>query len=385
LPIPERDRDLFQLVPVVLPGGLGPHKYNDRRRLDAVELEDRRGSAIYDVLLTDCDGSLLETGRGNIFVVTDDAVRTPALDGRLLPGVTRQRAIDELARAGVDVVQGRLTLADLDGAAEVFVTSSLDRVQPIRHIESVGFCRSGPTAGWLRRRLSVPRPAPLHAPAGGSPGNGPPGRGVRLLLIDNYDSFVYNLDQLVRELGASTDVVRNDATTVDEVAAAAEHGRFHGVIVSPGPGRPTDAGISTALIQRLGPSIPVLGVCLGHQCVAEAYGARVVVAETVVHGKQSLVHHDGAGVFAGLEGPLQAGRYHSLVVSEQTLPPELQATAHSAGRVLMGVRHRDYRVEGVQIHPESILTPLGRHLLGNFLQTCATAGAARPSTAGARE
>jgi anthranilate synthase/aminodeoxychorismate synthase-like glutamine amidotransferase len=195
-----------------------------------------------------------------------------------------------------------------------------------------------------------------------------------LLIIDNYDSFVYNLDQLVRDLGARTDVVRNDVITPEEVIAAFQQKRFDGIIVSPGPGSPKDAGISTAVIRRLGPAVRILGVCLGHQCIAEAYGGQVVRAGEVLHGKQSFVHHDGEGVFRGLDAPLLAARYHSLVVSEQSLPPELRVTARTATNVVMGIRHREHPVEGLQIHPESILTLRGRHLLENFLEMCATDG-----------
>uniref|UniRef100_UPI0038B36336 anthranilate synthase component II n=1 Tax=Aeromicrobium terrae TaxID=2498846 RepID=UPI0038B36336 len=183
------------------------------------------------------------------------------------------------------------------------------------------------------------------------------------MFIDNYDSFVFNLVQYVRELGASAEVVRNDAVTVDEIAA----GGFTHLVVSPGPGTPSDAGVSVEAIRRLGPTLPVLGVCLGHQAIAEAYGAAVVRATEVVHGKPSLVHHDGTGVFAGLPTPLTCGRYHSLVVDPATLPDDLAITARTASRVVMGLRHRSHPVEGVQMHPESILTARGHDMLANFV------------------
>jgi len=192
-----------------------------------------------------------------------------------------------------------------------------------------------------------------------------PGAGLSVLVIDNYDSFVYNLDQYVRELGATTEVLRNDAATVDEITAAVASGQVHGLLVSPGPGSPDEAGISKALIARIGGAVPILGVCLGHQCIAEVYGARVRRADTVVHGKQSLVHHDGAGVFAGLSGPLPAGRYHSLIV-DPDLPDCLERSAWY-GDTVMAIRHRELPVEGVQFHPESVLTEHGRALLANFL------------------
>ncbi|WP_371811321.1 aminodeoxychorismate/anthranilate synthase component II [Aeromicrobium sp. CFBP 8757] len=190
-----------------------------------------------------------------------------------------------------------------------------------------------------------------------------------MLFIDNYDSFVYNLVQYVGELGGAAEVVRNDAVSVDELVAARERGDFTHLVVSPGPGAPSEAGISVEAIRRLGPSTPTLGVCLGHQAIAEVYGATVVRAPEVVHGKPSLVHHDGLGVYAGLPSPLVCARYHSLVVDPATLPDELLATAHTASGVVMGLRHRTHPVEGVQMHPESILTPRGHDLLQTFLST----------------
>ncbi|MHB8507593.1 MAG: anthranilate synthase component II [Candidatus Dormibacteria bacterium] len=192
----------------------------------------------------------------------------------------------------------------------------------------------------------------------------------KILVIDNYDSFTYNLVQYLAELGADPEVVRNDAISVDEVRAADPDG----IVISPGPCTPSEAGISVELVRALGASTPILGVCLGHQAIGEAYGAEVVRAPRVMHGKLSPVEHDNLGVFAGLPSPLLATRYHSLVVDPATLPPELVATAWtqdtSGGRVLMGVRHRSHPVEGVQFHPESILTEGGHTLLRNFLDGC---------------
>jgi para-aminobenzoate synthetase/4-amino-4-deoxychorismate lyase len=320
---------------------------------------------VCDALVCDADGTTLETGRGNLFTVTRDAVHTPALDGRILPGVMRQRVLDELRTAGFDVVVGAISTDDLASATEVFTSNSLDGVRPVASVAGTGEWTPGPIADWLRSRLTAPGSRPLRTARTQAPHED-----VRVLLVDNYDSFVYNLDQYVREMGASTDVVRNDAVTVDEIADAVNAQRVHGILVSPGPGSPDEAGISSELIARVGGSVPVLGVCLGHQCIAEVYGARVRRADTVVHGKQSLVHHDGAGVFAGLSGPLPAGRYHSLVVSSD-LPPDLMATARTSGGVLMGIRHRRHAVEGVQFHPESILTKDGHRIVDNFLQRCA--------------
>ena len=188
----------------------------------------------------------------------------------------------------------------------------------------------------------------------------------RFLVIDNYDSFTYNLVQYLGELGEEPDVVRNDALTVADVARMAPPG----IVISPGPCSPAQAGISTDLVRELGPEIPILGVCLGHQCIGEAYGGRVVRAPLVMHGKVSGIHHGGAGVFAGLPTPFQATRYHSLVIDPGSLPASLEVTARTADGVIMGVRHRVHPVEGVQFHPESILTESGHQLLRNFLELC---------------
>ena len=184
-----------------------------------------------------------------------------------------------------------------------------------------------------------------------------------MVVIDNYDSFVYNLVQYLGELGATPLVHRHDELSVDDVVALEPDA----VVISPGPGRPEDAGISNAVIERLAGVTPLLGVCLGHQCIGHVFGGSVVRAPTIVHGKTSLVHHRGQGVFAGLPEPLEATRYHSLVVDAGTLPPELEVTAQTDDGTIMGIRHRRFAVEGVQFHPESILTRAGRQLLGNFL------------------
>ncbi|MEW6154971.1 MAG: aminodeoxychorismate/anthranilate synthase component II [Actinomycetota bacterium] len=187
--------------------------------------------------------------------------------------------------------------------------------------------------------------------------------GPRVLVIDNYDSFVYNLVQYLGELGAEPDVHRHDELTVEEIAAAAPDA----VLISPGPGRPEDAGVSNAVIEHLAGRFPILGVCLGHQCIGQVYGGDVVRAPEIVHGKTSLVHHRGQGVLAGLPQPFEATRYHSLVVDRATLPPVLEVTAETEDGVIMALRHRDLPVEGVQFHPESVLTPAGKQLLTNFL------------------
>jgi anthranilate synthase component II len=185
-----------------------------------------------------------------------------------------------------------------------------------------------------------------------------------LLMLDNYDSFTYNLVQYLSELGADVQVYRNDAITVDEIARLAPSQ----IVVSPGPCTPDEAGISVPLIQRFAGTIPILGVCLGHQAIGRAFGGRVVRAERVMHGKLSPVTHDGRGVFAGIPAPFSVTRYHSLAIERASLPEDLAITATSDDGEIMGVRHRRYAVEGVQFHPEAILTEHGKHLLANFLE-----------------
>jgi len=188
-----------------------------------------------------------------------------------------------------------------------------------------------------------------------------------VLLIDNYDSFTYNLVQELGELGADPVVARNDAIDVAGIRALGPDG----VIISPGPGRPEDGGVSMAVVAELGGEVPILGVCLGHQCIGQVFGGRVVPAPELMHGKTSAVHHAGQGVLAGLPDPFEATRYHSLVVERDGLPIVLEITAETADGVIMGLRHRRLPIEGVQFHPESILTPTGPALLANFLRALA--------------
>ena len=199
-----------------------------------------------------------------------------------------------------------------------------------------------------------------------------------LLVIDNYDSFTYNLVQYLGELGAELSVYRNDAITVDEVERLAPAG----IVVSPGPGAPRDAGVSIPVIRRCAERVPILGVCLGHQAIGEVFGGVVERGPVPVHGKTALIHHDGRGVFAGIPSPFEATRYHSLVVRRAGLPACLEVSAESEDGLVMGLRHRSLPVEGVQFHPESILTVPGKALLGNFLTRLgpkeAPAGAAAP-------
>lgn len=184
-----------------------------------------------------------------------------------------------------------------------------------------------------------------------------------LLVIDNYDSFTYNLVQYFGELGAELKVFRNDEISPDEIEALGPER----ICISPGPCTPREAGISNVVIERFGPRIPLLGVCLGHQCIGHVFGGDVVRAERLMHGKTSPIHHDGRGVFAGLPNPFEATRYHSLIIRPDSMPDCLELTAWTAENEIMGVRHRDYPIHGVQFHPESILTGEGKKLLKNFL------------------
>ena len=194
----------------------------------------------------------------------------------------------------------------------------------------------------------------------------------RILVLDNYDSFVYNLVQELGELGASPVVFRNDAIEIEGIRAESPDA----VLISPGPGRPEDGGVSLAAIRALAGEIPLLGVCLGHQCIGQAFGGEVVAAPQLMHGKTSEIHHDGEGIFAGLPNPFVATRYHSLVVRADSVPQELVVTATSSDGAIMGLRHRELPIDGVQFHPESVLTVSGPALLGNFLGRLAGAAAA---------
>jgi anthranilate synthase/aminodeoxychorismate synthase-like glutamine amidotransferase len=187
-----------------------------------------------------------------------------------------------------------------------------------------------------------------------------------VLVLDNYDSFTYNLVQYLGELGAEVSVVRNDQSTIQTIAAT----RPDRIVISPGPGRPEDAGITMEVIRAFGPHTPVLGVCLGHQAIGAVFGGSVVRAPVPVHGKTSIIEHNSQGVFAGIAGPFQASRYHSLVVADEGFPADLEVTARTKeDALIMGLRHRRWPIHGVQFHPESILTAEGRRLLRNFLET----------------
>jgi anthranilate synthase component 2 len=196
---------------------------------------------------------------------------------------------------------------------------------------------------------------------------------MRLLMIDNYDSFTYNLVQYLGELGAEIEVFRNDALSVDELLARPAAG----IVISPGPGQPADAGISVEAVRACAQrELPLLGVCLGHQAIGVAFGGRIARARSIMHGKVSSIEHDAEGVFRGLTSPIQATRYHSLVIAEDSVPEVLAVTARSSEGEVMGLRHRECPIEGVQFHPESILTKVGKSLLRSFLDRCVNGPAA---------
>lgn len=186
---------------------------------------------------------------------------------------------------------------------------------------------------------------------------------MMLLLLDNYDSFTYNVYQLLSSLGASVEVIRNDQITVEEIA----HRGYEAVVISPGPGVPADAGITEELIVQLKGRLPILGICLGHQAIGEVFGGKVVRAGEIVHGKTSPLRHNGKGLYAGLPQNIPVGRYHSLIVDRESLPDCLEITSELDNGMIMGLRHREYDIEGIQFHPESILTPQGKVMLENLL------------------
>jgi anthranilate synthase/aminodeoxychorismate synthase-like glutamine amidotransferase len=343
------------LVPVQLPGGWGPRKWADRALID----HDGDGNPWppgYDALLMD-GPDLLETGRASLFLANDDGIRTPPLDGRILPGTTRRQVIDLLRQVGIPVHEHRLTLTDLSRATEAFTANAIRGIIPVAACTALPgrAWPPGPLTAWLQSRFrDMPHASPRCRPV----------PGTRVLLVDNYDSFVYNLARYCQELGAHTTVARNDDPALDpeSIADAYDH-----LIISPGPGDPASAGRSIALIRQLAGALPILGVCLGHQAIAEAFGGRTIPALRPLHGRQALIRHDQRGIFTGLPPLLAAARYHSLVTDETTLPDVLVPTARTLTGLLMGVRHRYLPVHGIQVHPESILTPRGHDVLANFL------------------
>ncbi|MBA7559073.1 aminodeoxychorismate/anthranilate synthase component II [Candidatus Atribacteria bacterium 1244-E10-H5-B2] len=186
---------------------------------------------------------------------------------------------------------------------------------------------------------------------------------IDILMIDNYDSFTFNLVQYLGILGENIKVRRNDKISLDEIKKMAPSG----IVISPGPGRPVDAGMSKEIIRHFYKEIPILGVCLGHQCIGEVFGSEVINSGVVIHGKTSKIYHDGKSIFSGVENPFEAARYHSLILKKGTIPSSLEVTARTEDGIIMGVRHKNYKLEGIQFHPESFLTPVGLKILKNFI------------------
>jgi para-aminobenzoate synthetase/4-amino-4-deoxychorismate lyase len=387
------------LHPVTIPGGLGAHKWRDRRLLARLADQFAPGHdghlLIRDHGLSrDHGGEVLETDRASVFAVVDGDLLTPPADGRLLPGVTRA-AVLRLARGdGLTVRETAFSEQRLRDASEVFVTNSVQGVVPVRFLAGAdGADGVGWPCGPVTRRLQagLARRPGREGPAAGPPGpvrrTGPVNRAdsvrragrVRpggagpaqpaIVLVDNYDSFTYNLAHLLRSHGCQVEVVRNDEVSAQDICDCGPDG----IVISPGPGTPADAGHSIDIVRACAAGTPLLGICLGHQVIAAAHGARISTAPQPVHGQAALITHDGGGVLAGLPPRFPAARYHSLIVEEGSLPPGLVITARGPGGIPMGLRHTRHPVEGLQFHPESILTPHGHDIIGNFVRVVRTA------------
>jgi len=361
------------LRPAVIEGGLGAHKWLDRRLL----ADMARSMALQpgeQLLIQDADGDVLETDRANVFAVIGGVLHTPPADGRLLPGVTRDAVLRVAGIEGLGVSMTPISRARLQAAGEVFVTNAVHGVRPVRSMAgSPAAWPAGPVAGRMAAALAGQPPSrretatTSHAdrrPPASKPGRRRDHAGPVTVLIDNYDSFTYNLAHMLTASGCRVEVVRNDEVSAQQVASFGPAG----VVISPGPCAPADAGISLDVVRVCGGQAPLLGVCLGHQAIAAAFGATIVAAPRPVHGQTSSITHDGHGFLAGLPQPFKATRYHSLMVDEGSLPPFLSVTATARGRIPMALRHATQPTEGVQFHPESILTRCGDTIIRNFVQ-----------------
>jgi para-aminobenzoate synthetase / 4-amino-4-deoxychorismate lyase len=360
------------LHPVVIPGGLGAHKWHDRRLL--AELAGRAAlEPGTHLLITDTGGDVLETDKANIFAVRGGVLRTPPADGRILPGVTRDAVLQAARREGIATGTAPVSMDVLLGASEVFVTNSMYGVLPVRSLAGrAGSWEPGPVARHLAGMLPTrPVRSPARRPSNRSPAVSSPLRArtartttrPTIVLVDNYDSFTYNLVHMLATAGCRVEVVRNDEVPAGQIAASAPAG----VVISPGPCAPADAGISIDVVRACAGQIPLLGICLGHQAIAAAFGASIVTAPRPVHGQVSEITHDSRGVLAGLPRRFHATRYHSLLVDEHSLPSALMITAR-AGQLPMALRHLSSPIEGVQFHPESVLTTHGETIIRNFIR-----------------
>jgi len=365
---------VVSLRPAVIPGGLGAHKWLDRRLL--ADLAHCLGVGPGEhLLITDTDGEVLETDRANVFAVSGGVLVTPPADGRILPGITRNAVLHAARRDGVSCRTTQVRMDLLLAASEVFVSNAVHGVLPVR---SLAGCPVSWDPGPVTRHLAgslARRPASgrgIATPALPDRTTRARGRGARpvIVLIDNYDSFTYNLMHLLTSSGCQVEVIRNDEVPAEHVATSGPAG----VMISPGPCSPADAGISIDVVRACAGKIPLLGICLGHQAIAAAFGARIIKAPRPVHGQVSAISHDGHGVLTGLPQPFKATRYHSLIVDEDSLPSALVITARTGSRIPMGLRHTTQQIEGVQFHPESILTTHGERIIRNFVQAASGAG-----------
>ena len=364
--------ETVRLRPAVIPGGLGGHKWLDRRLIAELTRQRLRGPG-EQLLIQDAGGEVLETDRASIFAVVNGGLQTPPADGRILPGVTRAAVLKAARLNGIEVTTGAITRAQLAGASEVFVTNALRGVMPVQAIgDSPVACAPGPVARLLAAALAR-RPADRGSPAQARraavwPASRAAGKhGIAkpaIVLIDNYDSFTYNLAHMLLTGGCHVEIVRNDQVSADQVAAFAPAG----IVISPGPGAPADAGISVDVVRVCGATTPLLGVCLGHQAIAAAFGATIACSSRPVHGQASDIVHDGSGLFAGVPNRFEAARYHSLLVAAESLPPALTVTARTREGIPMALRHATQPVEGLQFHPESVLTTHGTAIMRNFIQ-----------------
>ena len=389
------------LHPVTLPGGLGEHKWADRRLLASLAAAAGLAPGPDEhLLITDRGGEILETDRASVFAVIGGVLNTPPADGRLLPGVTRAAVLRLARRDGIVTAEKPVTWERLLDASEVFVTNSVQGVVGVRFLAGQGggagtvtgsgtgggaAWAAGPVTARLQAALAS-RPARAWSPAGawsraGSSAAGrdsPPrrprtprgraGGGRPAAGRPSSSSTTTTRSPTTWPICCSaTDARSRSSATTRSPRATSPTPRPGGIVISPGPGTPDDAGVSVATVRACAATTPLLGICLGHQAIAAAHGARITTAPEPVHGQASLITHGGGGVLAGLPRAFRAARYHSLIVEEDSLPPDLLITARGPGGVPMGLRHARHRAEGLQFHPESILTAYGNDIIRNFV------------------